>query len=572
MALGASAAHAETWVGPTPADSSLGGDWNTATNWNPQSVPNAIGATATIPGTPSTGASTRNFPWSAPTTVGTLLLNDNDTDATITTRANNLGTDSASSSLLTFNGGGSGSTLTTTGNVTSNSANIYSILGPVFLADQLTINTNLIKAASATAGVPNYDNSQITVSFRGSAGSSITGPGGITKNGLSTLVFADTFKAFQGPLIINQGRLRFNGPGGVSQTSSVTVNAGGQLNFEQGTAGPVNTNITLGTASTVVTLNGLGTVEPPSVANGGSYQPGAIRAGGGLSSGFTQTLTNNVSLASDAAINVINNYNFTTNTLVQVGTLTLAGHVSGPGKLIAGEMGGSPLSAGILNLANSNSYTGGTKINLGVLALTNANGGIANLGSGDVYVDGASSQANSNTSQFPTLASGRLQIQTGVLNAIADNATLTLTGDTATYQGNGDSVVGGIAILESGIEETVGGLVLGGVGQTALGTYGSTSSSATFQNDAYFSGAGVIRLVLAGDFNGDSRVNAADYVTWRKNDGSAGGYNTFRQHFGTGAPGATPALSGGASAVPEPGTLLLAVAGVLMACVGRRHR
>jgi autotransporter-associated beta strand protein len=279
-------------------------------------------------------------------------------------------------------------------------------------------------------------------------------------------------------------------------------------------------------------------------------------------------------LASDAAINVLNNYNFTTNTLTALGTLTLSGHVSGPGKLIGQEMGGSPLSAGVLALANSNTYSGGTKVNLGVLLVSNANGGVANLGSGDVYVDGASSQANSNTSQFPTLASGRLQIQTGVLNAIADSATLTLTGDTATYLGNGDSVVGGIAILDSGIDETVGGLVLGGVSQTALGTYGSTSSGAMFQNDAYFSGPGVIRLVLGGDFNGDGRVNAADYVTWRNNDGSAAGYAKFRENFGNGAAatGAISALNGGPSAVPEPGTLLLGLAGVLLAYVGRRHQ
>jgi len=333
-------------------------------------------------------------------------------------------------------------------------------------------------------------------------------------------------------------------------------------------------NITLGTASTVVTLNGLGTVEPPSVPNGGTYQPGAIRAGGGLSFGFTQTLTNNISLASDAAINVINNYNFTTNTLTALGTLTLSGHVSGPGKLIAQEMGGSPLSAGVLALANSNTYSGGTKVNLGVLLVSNANGGIANLGSGDVYVDGASSQANSNTSQFPPLASGRLQIQSGVLNAIADSATLTLTGDTATYQGNGDSVVGGIAILDPGVDETVGGLVLGGVTQTALGSYGSTSSGATYQNDAYFQGSGVIRLVLGGDSNGDGRVNAADYVTWRANDGSFDGYYAFRKNFGNGAPAsaASPALIGGPAPVPEPGTLLLALAGNVLACANPRRR
>ena len=39
-------------------------------------------------------------------------------------------------------------------------------------------------------------------------------------------------------------------------------------------------------------------------------------------------------------------------------------------------------------------------------------------------------------------------------------------------------------------------------------------------------------LVLPGDFNGDGIVDAADYVIWRKNDGSQVGYDMWRSHFG----------------------------------------
>jgi hypothetical protein len=35
-----------------------------------------------------------------------------------------------------------------------------------------------------------------------------------------------------------------------------------------------------------------------------------------------------------------------------------------------------------------------------------------------------------------------------------------------------------------------------------------------------------------GDYNGDGNVDMADYVDWRKNDGTAGGYNLWREHFG----------------------------------------
>ena len=57
-----------------------------------------------------------------------------------------------------------------------------------------------------------------------------------------------------------------------------------------------------------------------------------------------------------------------------------------------------------------------------------------------------------------------------------------------------------------------------------------------------------------GDFNHDNMVNAADYVFWRKTDGTPAGYNAWRANFGK-------SYSAGSgtqfSSVPEPSTLLL---------------
>lgn len=68
-----------------------------------------------------------------------------------------------------------------------------------------------------------------------------------------------------------------------------------------------------------------------------------------------------------------------------------------------------------------------------------------------------------------------------------------------------------------------------------------------------------------GDFNGDSSVDAADYVVWRKNDGSPAGYNEWRANFGN------TSGSGSLASVPEPnGLMLIAVASILFC--GTRQR
>ena len=85
---------------------------------------------------------------------------------------------------------------------------------------------------------------------------------------------------------------------------------------------------------------------------------------------------------------------------------------------------------------------------------------------------------------------------------------------------------------------------------------------------------------LAGDFNSNGVVDAADYVMWRKNVGTnnalpnnlIGGtigmaqYNQWRANFGNSAPGAGSSTGATANAaVPEPATLVMlmfAAAGV----------
>jgi hypothetical protein len=74
-----------------------------------------------------------------------------------------------------------------------------------------------------------------------------------------------------------------------------------------------------------------------------------------------------------------------------------------------------------------------------------------------------------------------------------------------------------------------------------------------------------------GDFNGDHVVDAADYVAWRKSDGTPGGYNALRRNFGNTVPGSGSVLS--STGIPEPGTMVLFVVGLMtMACPRRALR
>jgi len=75
------------------------------------------------------------------------------------------------------------------------------------------------------------------------------------------------------------------------------------------------------------------------------------------------------------------------------------------------------------------------------------------------------------------------------------DGTLSLTGDGTLGDASGSLYIttGGILNIETGVSATVQFLVLDGLVQEA-GTWGSTSSSADYQNDTYFSGTGKVTV------------------------------------------------------------------------------
>jgi hypothetical protein len=66
---------------------------------------------------------------------------------------------------------------------------------------------------------------------------------------------------------------------------------------------------------------------------------------------------------------------------------------------------------------------------------------------------------------------------------------------------------------------------------------------------------GILSVTILGDYNGSGTVDAADYVLWRKTDGTQAGYDAWRTHFGETVSGGSVASAN--ATVPEPATLVL---------------
>ncbi|CAN5653624.1 hypothetical protein BH24ACT15_BH24ACT15_31710 [soil metagenome] len=267
----------------------------------------------------------------------------------------------------------------------------------------------------------------------------------------------------------------FRTAAGGSNFSGNTTIAKGAVTFSRGdrfSPSPANV-ITIGRNDGSATL----AFAAVAVANMENNFVAAANPGGTLVLGTTAAATGLVNIKSTNSFAA----NFTLNGDLSfstggTGTLQIGDPIVGVGKV-------TKIGPGPMRVTNANSYSGGTVVNAGSLAvghtdaITTQFGSYVptdgTLGSGDVTVNNTATQ---------------LEIESLVasVNVIADSAAL--------YLGAGGT--SGRALLNAGVNETVGGLVLGGVTQTTPGTYGSTSSGATFQNDAAFSGPGTVTLAL----------------------------------------------------------------------------
>jgi autotransporter-associated beta strand protein len=523
-------ARSETWA------LSTGGSWNTAANWDSTTVPNGIGATATFfnaaNGAIPAQSENRIISLDESVTVGSLTFR-NDAANAFTNRLGPIGP--TGSATLIFDAAGAGpATIDVpaaigTGNNTLNAQ--------MFLNDTLVATVDQITATSADGALDLVG--------------PMTGAGGFTKRGPGLTTFRVFNKSYTGPTLIEGGRLRILGLVGPRNTSSITVAIGGQL-FPDG---DLNNFVVV---PPPLNLNGYGPTFGPFAAF-----PGALRT----DSNFSSAVWLPIVLQSNTLIHVQRTTNET----------SLRENITGPGWL---ELGAPNHDAnlGQLSLNGDNSYSGGSIVHAGTLFATAFSS--TAFGTGDVTVESAHAV-------FPNSVA-KLSIAYDADNALADTAMLSLAG------GNVPNVAddGYLELGSSGlfyVNETVRALRLAGVPQQP-GTYGSTASLAMHKLNEFFAGSGMLTVLapsaVAGDYNGNSVVDAADYVVWRKQkglvgqflaaDGTGNGsvddadYAYWRQRFGNTASPATGTNSESA-AIPEPASVLSCLIGLLCVAFNMRR-
>jgi autotransporter-associated beta strand protein len=377
---------------------------------------------------------------------------------------------------------------------------------------------------------------------------------------------------------IDHGQVAFtnnesSGPGAGGFGGSITV-AKGAVTFTRGdvfTPTPGNV-VTIGSenggdATLAAVGGGLGNIENNFVA---AANTGGISAFVANSADFNNI---NVKSTNSFAAAVRLDGDLTFDNRATTGSVFIIGDpITGVGQA-------TKIGPGQMRITNTNSYSGGTVVNGGSLVVGHAdaiNNGFGfyvatdgTLGSGNVTV-------NSNDIDLTSL---QIESTLATVNVIADTATVSLAGG-----GFASFADEGCALLDAGINETVGGLILGGVPQTTPGTYGSSSSGAMFTNDEYFSGAGLITLAspIDADFNNDGIKDGADFLIWQRNQGlTTGAMNSQGDANGDGAVNAAdltlwktafgtavPAVAG----VPEPTALLLFCAAASTALLRQRRR
>jgi autotransporter-associated beta strand protein len=478
-----------------------------------------------------------------------------------------------------------------TGSTGSNGAIRKTGNNTTVLHGQLTGTGSII----ATAGTLRF-----TQSSTDGSNSGFTGPITATGGAVIRFEFISPNQLGQNNVItLDNGTLR-NDNGSVpgngsmfSSTQTMVLGAGGGT-LDYNTAGGLS--IVNGTS----VISGTGGLTKTGVGNIGVASANTYGGPTHVVAGFLKVRTSNERFPNGSALTIDSGATFdldslteTMGSLAGAGTLeinaglfnaggdntstTFSGQINGTGGRLTKQ------GSGTLTLTGDNIQTGLTTVSAGTLMVNNTTG--SGTGTGAVTVASAGTLGgtgsvtglitnNGKIAPGDGVTVGTFHANGGVTNAASAHLAIELSGatsDVLAVTGNLD--LSAADFLDISGAGTGSSWVIGTYTGTLTGTFDTVTSGYTVD----YSTLGQIILnasapSLPGDFNSDGKVDAGDYVTWKKNDGTnnalandnglgvpigANHYNLWRANFGN-PPGA--GSSGGAlggAAVPEPGTASL---------------
>jgi fibronectin-binding autotransporter adhesin len=366
-------------------------------------------------------------------------------------------------------------------------------------------------------------------------------------------------------------------------TAQNTFTGGVQLNdgtieFGVDSVGPANAP-TSGPAGTgTITIGNIN--APKLAANGGARNVGNPIAYSGSNNIMGITGSNDLTLAGDVSLGA----GARTLNVDNSGQSVMSGVISGAGGSLTKALGG------VLTVTGNNTYDGGTTVGGGTLLVNNTSG--SGTGTGAVTISSGATLGGTGTV-------GGAITNNGTIAPGASVGTLSVTGDVTDAAGSSWAIeLSGASAdklaVTGNIDLTAAdSLVISGAGTGTswlIGTYtgilSGTFDTITSGYTVDYTGGNITLntavVGLPGDFNSDGQVDAGDYVTWRKNDGTNNAlandnglgtpigpahYNLWRANFGN-PPGAGSGLGG--AAVPEPGAIALLVIGVVGLIFPRR--
>ena len=477
-------ASAETW------NVNANGDWGTASNWSPATVPDGVGAIANL--TFAIDTATRVVNLDSNRTIGVLTIGDVNNSHAYTLSA-------AGAAVLTMDNGASAASITAVAGSTGQTISVPISL----LSSTLNITNNATVSTTVTRGLTLSNtisagsvgakqivvNGTITSSPVSLSGNITDGAGSISisKSGAGTLSLSGAANNYSGGVTLGAGVLNVN---------SATALGTGALVINGGTIGS-----TAGAAVTVSTNN-------------------VQTWGGNFGFGGTQTLnlgTGAVTLTGSRSISMVNSGTTT------APTVTVGGAIGDGGSGFSLTTTGTAANT-ILRLSGTNTYSGGTNVNGGLVRFINA-GALPTNGTLTIGVNGAVSVSGVHTTLGGWLGDARLSnTSTGALALQANNSE------------NFDASANGFNTLSIGADTGFTVVYTGNITAGTLGYFaGGGGGSIEFSNANAFSGSsgltvgkgggGRVVLSSANTYTGETKVGVGSILDIRNSSalGSAAG-------------------------------------------------